>query len=243
MNLQQNTYDQFADEYAKLLQEWSNSDYSLYHDLVLPQVLEFLGDVEDHTVLDAGCGEGYVSRLLADRGAQVTGVDISTRLIEMAKSNDASQSIRYMAQDISKGLPFDAQFDLVVSNFVLNDVYDYVGYINTLGYVTKPKGRVVLSFNNPYSAVFRAKAKNYYDSGTAVLYERLSQSGVRVYHFHRTLEDYITAFRQAGFLLRSLSDLSASKHLPPNTVTETRLPFVIVLELVKVETFAKPECQ
>lgn len=243
MNLQQNTYDQFADEYAKLLQEWGNSDYSVYHSLVLPQVLEFLGDVEGCTVLDAGCGEGHVSRLLANRGAQVTGVDISERLIEMAKARDATQTIRYLAHDLSKGITFDSQFDLVVSNFVLNDVYDYVGYINTLGQLTKTRGRVILSFNNPYSAVFRAKAQNYYDSGSAVLYERLSMAGVKVYHFHRTLEDYITAFREAGFLLRSLSDLPASQHVPPNTVVETRLPFVIVLELVKVDSLARPEHQ
>jgi 2-polyprenyl-3-methyl-5-hydroxy-6-metoxy-1,4-benzoquinol methylase len=234
MDLQQNTYDQYADEYVALLQQWEQSGYSLYHNVVLPQILHFLGDVTGRSVLDAGCGEGYVARLLAAQGARVTAVDISARLIDMAQTHTSSGNVRYFVHDLSKGFPhLGKQFDLVVSNLVLNDVYDYVGYINTLGTVTKPGARVVLSFNNPYSAVFRAKAQSYYDSGTAVLYEGLRRVGVRVYHFHRTLEDYMTAFREAGFLLRSLSDLRATADLPPGTVVETRLPFIIVLELVK----------
>lgn len=235
MALPENTYDQYADEYAALLQQWEGSGNSLYHNIVLPQVLHFLGDVAGQQVLDAGCGEGYVARLLADQGAQVTAVDIAARLVERAKAHNGTRDVRYFVHDLSKGFPTQhARFDLVVSNLVLNDVYDYVGYINTLGAVTKAGGRVVLSFNNPYSAVFRAKAQSYYDSGTAVLYEGLSRAGVRVYHFHRTLEDYMTAFREAGFLLRSLSDLRATADLPPGTVVETRLPFMIVVELVKV---------
>lgn len=234
MNLQQNTYDQYVDEYVALLQKWETSGYSLYHDLVIPQVLQFLGDVRGRTLLDAGCGEGYLSRRLASLGAHVTAVDIAARLVEMAQSQDTTGNVRYLAQDLSKGLANHRHFfDLVVSNLVLNDVYDYSGYINTLGEVTKPGGHVVLSMNNPYSAVFRAKAQSYYDSGVAVLYEGLSKAGVRVYHFHRTFEEYMTAFREAGFLLRSISDLRATDAIPADVVVETRMPFVFVLELVK----------
>lgn len=244
MDLERNTYDQYADEYLSLIQEWGNSGYSLYHDLVIPQVLAFLGEVEGRRVLDAGCGEGFVARLLASKGAWVTAVDISPRLVELAKEQDTSGRVQYRVQDLSRGFAVgDPLFDLVVSNLVLNDVYDYAGYIATLGAVTKPGGRLVLSLNNPYSAVLRGKAQRYHDSGTAVLYDGLSRKGVRVYHFHRTLEDYITTFRDAGFLLRSLSDLRATSPLPDpvidHIVSEDRMPFVIVLELVKANHTAE----
>jgi 2-polyprenyl-3-methyl-5-hydroxy-6-metoxy-1,4-benzoquinol methylase len=234
VDIQRNTYDQYADEYAALLHKWDGSEYSLYHNLVIPQVLQFLGDVAGRTVLDAGCGEGFLARLLASRRAQVTAVDISARLIELAKAQDTIGSVYYLVQDLSKGFPFSEQsFDLVVSNLVLNDVYDYIGYITTLGAVTKLGGRVVLSMNNPYSAVVRDKAGSYYDSGVATLYRGLSKEGVHVYYFHRTLEEYITAFRDAGFLLRSLSDLRATDLIPPYIVPWEHMPFIIVLELIK----------
>src|SRR5688572_6519176 len=126
MSIESNTYDEYADQYAALLQRSSESPYSLYHDLVVPQVLQFLGDVAGRTVLDAGCGEGFLARLLAGHGAQVTAVDISARLVGLAKLHNSIGSLQYLVHDLSRGFPnVDQTFDLVVSNLVLNDVYDY----------------------------------------------------------------------------------------------------------------------
>ncbi len=48
---------------------------------------------------------------------------------------------------------YQRRFDLLVSHLVLNDVYDYQGFLTTLGTVTKGGGRLVLSMNNPYSYI------------------------------------------------------------------------------------------
>jgi 2-polyprenyl-3-methyl-5-hydroxy-6-metoxy-1,4-benzoquinol methylase len=48
---------------------------------VLPCMLDLLGNLHGLTILDAGCGEGYHSRVLASRSAKVTGIDVSPRLI------------------------------------------------------------------------------------------------------------------------------------------------------------------
>ena len=49
-------------------------------------VLDAVGACEGLRVLDAGCGEGYLARTLADRGADVTGVDVSQGLIDAASA-------------------------------------------------------------------------------------------------------------------------------------------------------------
>src|SRR5437773_11907330 len=51
-----------------------------------PVLWAFAGDVGGIKVLDAGCGAGYLSRQLSDRGAVVSGIDISERLIELASA-------------------------------------------------------------------------------------------------------------------------------------------------------------
>jgi 2-polyprenyl-3-methyl-5-hydroxy-6-metoxy-1,4-benzoquinol methylase len=66
-------------------------------------------------------------------------------------------------------------FDLVVSNQVLNDVPDYRGFLTTLSSVLKPSGRLVLSLNNPYSALIREKVASYFDTDTAILYGMAKQ--------------------------------------------------------------------
>jgi SAM-dependent methyltransferase len=68
-------------------------------------------------VLDLATGTGWTSRVVAKRGAQVTGVDIATGLLDAAERNAAAErlSIRYLPGDAEQ-LPFeDASFDALVS--------------------------------------------------------------------------------------------------------------------------------
>jgi 2-polyprenyl-3-methyl-5-hydroxy-6-metoxy-1,4-benzoquinol methylase len=237
----QSAYDPIAKQYAASQQRTDEKDFSFNHDLVIPHLLKVAGDVAGLTVLDAGCGEGVVTRYLADRGAQAVGIDISSQLLELAQVSNAQQRITYVVHDLSCSLPRYAQtFDLVVSNLVLNDVADYRGFIATLGAVIKPQGRLILSLTNPYSAVMREKVFSYFDSGTAVPY---AWGGGHVYHFHRTMTDYISAFRHAGCLLNSLTDVQMTETMVaqlPLTSRELpwfamyhRFPFFIILEFLK----------
>ena len=239
----QNTYDQFADQYAKGYESAADGQFNFNRDFIIPQLLKVVGSVEGLTVLDAGCGEGIVSRQLAAEKASVYGIDVSPRLIELARQRDQLQAVTYAVHDLSRPLPeFEGTFDLVVSNMVLNDVPNYKGFIATLSSVLKPNSRVVMSINNPYSALIREKVDDYFDSGKAVLYG-MAQEGVAVYYYHHTLAEYMSAFQTAGLLLRSLVDMRLPKTLAarlPEKSKEfpwypmyTRFPFMQVLELVK----------
>jgi SAM-dependent methyltransferase len=66
-------------------------------------------------VLDAACGEGYGSALLADTAAEVVGVDIDAATIAHARARYAKPRLRYACMDVTR-LDFpDRAFDLVVS--------------------------------------------------------------------------------------------------------------------------------
>lgn len=237
---QQNTYEQFADEYARIYAEPSSSGHHFIRDLVIPRLLEVAGRTDGLTILDAGCGEGIVSRSLPDGAKRIVGIDIVPQLIEYARQRDPSQRITYEVHDLSKPLPQYAEsFDLIVSNLVLNDVADYAGFITTLGALLKVNGRVVLSMNNPYSALLREKVDDYFDSDAVAQYS----FGPAIY-FHRTMEEYTRAFQQAGLLLRRLYDLQMPEafvaQLPERNCHFSwypyyhRFPFILILDLVKL---------
>lgn len=82
-------YDAYADQYAANVawREQGGVDDDPFG--LLPPLLELLGDTTGRRVLDAGCGEGYLARVLAARGARATGIDLSPRLIEMARRQES----------------------------------------------------------------------------------------------------------------------------------------------------------
>ena len=60
-------------------------------------------DLRGTRILDAGCGTGVLSRMLDERGAEVVGVDISEKLIEVAKNRSSlNKNIEYFAGDMKE---------------------------------------------------------------------------------------------------------------------------------------------
>src|SRR5262249_47843105 len=90
-----------------------------------PVLWEFAGDVRGLAVLDAGCGTGYLSGKLRDRGARVTGIDFAERRIAIARADHPDIDFRVDSCTELATLG-DGQFDLVIANYVLMDTPDLV---------------------------------------------------------------------------------------------------------------------
>ena len=205
MTLQASDYDSFADEVARYTA--AREERGVAGDGLLREMLELLGDVTGLRVLDAACGDGYLTRVLADRGARVTGIDIGPRLIERARRRDPDGSINYRVADLSKAMPGEhASFGAVVSFLALNDVIDYRGFITTIAGLLRRGGRLVIAFNSPYGSVVRGNVPDYFDSGATSPYRGLWAAGIKTCLHHRTLEDYLDAFIAAGLRLTKLAD-------------------------------------
>jgi ubiquinone/menaquinone biosynthesis C-methylase UbiE len=77
-------------------------------------VLSSIESLSFHSALDIGCGLGQFALLLADRGKQVSAIDISAEAIRIARQSDPSNRIRFEVAEVTK-MPFDHKFDLVTS--------------------------------------------------------------------------------------------------------------------------------
>src|SRR5215831_16298197 len=183
-------YDPYADEYAAYVATREQDALEGDPFGILPPLLAQLGDVTGQDLLDAGCGEGYLSRILAARGARVTGVDLSPRLVELAAARAAPGEITYRVGDLSVPHPeLAGRFDAVASYFVLNDVEDHRGFAQMLGDALRPGGRAVLGFNNPYDYIMcRGRGSAYFTTGVAYSCG-LSRVGVPVEFYHHTLPE------------------------------------------------------
>ncbi|ADG75248.1 Methyltransferase type 11 [Cellulomonas flavigena DSM 20109] len=124
----------------------SAGDYAIYslHVATYEWVARLVADKE---VLDLGCGTGYGSRLLRERGARrVVGVDVSGEAVERATADEALAGLefRQILPTDREPLPFpDDSFDLVCSIQVIEHVTDVDGYLREVRRVLRPGGAFV----------------------------------------------------------------------------------------------------
>ena len=114
-------YDKVGDFYLNWLDK-NVPDRDTHIQISIEIMLAMLGDVQGSSVCDLGCGEGYLSRILASRGAVVTGVDISRILLRHAKEHPNQLGITYVLDDAqSMSQVSDASMDAVICNMALID--------------------------------------------------------------------------------------------------------------------------
>jgi demethylmenaquinone methyltransferase/2-methoxy-6-polyprenyl-1,4-benzoquinol methylase len=108
-------------------------------------------------VLDLATGTGDIAFALASRGADVVGLDVTQRMIELAEAkNDASRGVRFLVGDML-ALPFPrASFDAVTVGYGLRNVPDLGAALDEVSRVLKPGGRLLsLDFNRPANRTIR----------------------------------------------------------------------------------------
>ncbi|MDP4149255.1 MAG: methyltransferase domain-containing protein [Bacteroidota bacterium] len=92
-------------------------------------------------ILDLGCGTGHLTQLIAEAGADVTGVDSSNEMIEKARAAYPGLHFRVAS---ATDLPYNQAFDAVFSNAVLHWVLDKELAIDGVYRSLRPGGRFVL---------------------------------------------------------------------------------------------------
>lgn len=117
-----------------------------------PMFLAFLPDLAGRDVIDLGCGEGRNTRAFARRGARLTGIDVSQKMLEAAIAAEAEAPLRIVYRKASfsdlSAFP-DGSFDLAVSTMALMDGPDFEGAAREAHRVLRPGGGFYFSVLHP----------------------------------------------------------------------------------------------
>ncbi len=202
---------------ADVAREWLNN----------PAFLTFVGDLHGQRVLDAGCGEGYNTRILARRGARMTGVDLSERMIALARDEERREplGIDYACASYTDLAMFtDASFDAVVSFMSLMDGPRFDLAVHELFRALRPGGMLAFSITHPcfltkgahwlrddQGVKIKLMVGNYFDTAGWVERWRFTDAPrdapeFAVPRFDRTLSEYVNTLLGAGFVLERIEE-------------------------------------
>lgn len=142
-------YDLIAErfvEHAGRLDSWNN----LYE---RPNTIARLPELKGKNVLDLGCSTGFFTEYALGKGADVTAVDASQKLIDRLMKKIKSPKVRLHCADIGQPMTFlkSASFDVIICSLVLDYVKDWKPVFEEFYRVVKKGGRVIISTGHPFA--------------------------------------------------------------------------------------------
>ena len=141
-------YDPIAEQYKRSKQQPWRADVEAF------TLMRLIGDPVGKAVIDVACGEGFYTRMIRQRGAaKVTGVDLSEKMIKLARATEAEQQlgIDYIVGD-GRNLGLAADYDLAVAAYFLNYAHDRAelnAMCSGVARCLKSGGRFVTVNSNP----------------------------------------------------------------------------------------------
>ena len=221
------------DENAEVWTQLARAGYDVYRDRVnTPAFFAMLPEVRGLSGVDIGCGEGHNTRLLAQRGAQITAIDISDTFLRHAGEMEQQKPLGIRYQKASAlDLPFDeGRFDFAVAFMSLMDMPESERAIREAFRVIKPGGFFQFSICHPcfQTPLWRwitdesgkrlgVVCGEYFDQKPGRIIEWVFGSAPATLRkfktpvFDRTLSDWLNGLLDTGFQIERLTEPHADE--------------------------------
>jgi ubiquinone/menaquinone biosynthesis C-methylase UbiE len=212
-------YDTLGKAYYEARKYKSDSSYFYNELLEMPVTLKLLGNVKGKNILDAGAGPGLYARLLTDKGAKVKGIDISPKLLEIARKE--APEVRFTQNSVEK-LPFkDKEFDIVLCTLVLGHLDNWNKAFKEIFRVLKSGGLFIFSVYNPIGELAKSKKwffkrivkiKDYFIERKRAGTWKSEGKKVMIVHYHKTYGTIVKYIINNGFEILDYEDCKPPKN-------------------------------
>ncbi len=196
--------------------------------VILPNLLRILPP-KGKRIIDIACGQGFFSKMYADAGATVLGVDISPELVAYAKRYEG-KNLRFAVSPAEALAPAtNESFDGALIVLALQNIKEMLQSLKEASRTLVKGGSLVIVLNHPCFRILKASAWGY-DETTGVQYRRIDKYGtpfsikvdmtpgkqmenkkIHTVSFHRPLQDYFKALNGAGFSVVGLEEWISHK--------------------------------
>ena len=244
-------WGQVADWYDELVGE-SGSEY--HREVVIPGALRLLAMQPGEQAIDIACGQGVLCRVLHERGARVTGVDAAPELIRAARER-GPESIHYAVADARElGFLPANHFAAAACVLAIQNIHPIQPVFEGASRLLRPDGRFLVVMMHPH---FRGPKETSWgwDDAAKVQYRRVDRyliprkspivthpgkdAGAYTWTFHKPLEAYVRALRNAGLLIDAIEEWPSHKastsgpRAAAENVARKEIPLFMAIRAVK----------
>lgn len=255
MSDKETSWGKVAGWYDELLEK---KDGTYQKEVILPNLLRLLNPQKDEVILDIACGQGFFSRAIAEKGANVVGSDIAKELINIAKENSTKSNNFHVASADALTFCPDGSVDKAIIILALQNIENFNGTIREAYRTLKPKGKFYIVLNHPAFRIpknsswqWDETARKQYrriDSYMSDIKERIEMNPGEIKEhekrftisFHRPLQVYFKGLNKAGFLVGRFEEWISHKKSKegPRSAEEDRIrkeiPIFAIIEAVKI---------
>ncbi len=211
----QNIFDDpvFFEGYRRLRENEVNAN-TLFE---IPALFSLLPDLKEKSVLDLGCGFGEHCVEYLRRGAgRVVGIDISEKMLEVARSVNSAPGIEYINMSIEDLDRITGGFDVVISSLAFHYVEDFSGAVKNIHSLLNRGGILLFSQEHPLVTCYSGAVGRWTrDENGSKLYLNLESYGVEgekrsawfvegIIKYHRMFSTVINTLTEAGFLIEKM---------------------------------------
>jgi len=249
-------YNQNSEEYTNHVR---NPDDSIYHSLYeKPAMYSLLPNLDSMSVISLGCGSGEDCNYLAKHGAsKVTGIDISTGMIEIAKKSYPMYQFQVMDME---NLAFgDSSFDFAYSSLAIHYLEDWSKVFKEVYRVLKPGSYFLFSCNHPVSSSMEltrdddkfsirqlTRTKDRQNDHVEIVGDYMhrkafiGQGTFNVTTWHKSFSEISKESSKAGFVITNIIEPNPLPKMEKLSLVSYRsllkIPDFLILKLLKTET-------
>ncbi len=255
------SWDPIASWYAG----WVGREGGRFHRLLaIPALMRLLAPARGDRILDLGCGPGVLAPYLAAAGATMVGIDLSPRLIAVARRNHGKLA-RFMVGDATR-LPALAlvgaeSFDGVTFLLSIQDIDPLAAALDSAAWALRTRGRLVIVMSHPCFRVPRQSGWGWDDRRT-LLFRRIDRyltpmavpmqpyGGGRhgaTRSYHRPLHEYVRRLAGSGLVIDAIEEIAGAEVEAGHTPNRARaaacreIPLFMGIRAIKLAAPTEPE--
>jgi SAM-dependent methyltransferase len=248
--MSQNIFDNesFFEQYKNI----RNKSESFNNLIEQPSMESLLPDMRGKTILDMGCGFGNNCKKFISKGAaKVVGIDISEKMINVAKTQNMDKNIHYELLCMKEVSKLNLKFDFAYSSLAIHYIDDFELLIKNVYNILYDDGILLFSQEHPLStAPFRGPSwiKDEHEVKESALISNYMEEGMRSLvwlgevpreYYHRSFSTIVNVLVDSSFsIIKIIEPVPTAKALEvaPWMSDEVHRPSAIIIKAKKNKT-------